>query len=876
MSVIADPSKTLIPTGEPGSDLGSLSTLLPPEIPKLAGGGTGPGEDASDDLKPGTLLLDRYRVQGRIARGGYSDIFRACDEQGPRTLASAAGSLCALKIAHDLYRPEDGASELQHEASILGRLFHPNIVAFQRWHRGQDGREFLVLEFLQGASLADILGRGAQLSVPCALFVIRAVAAALQYAHDHGVIHGDITPSNIFLCGVNDSAGADVGLGQPLHDLPEQVKVLDFGSAHHAQDPTAAKPGEHRLFHPSALAYQAPELCGSGQVAGDVRSDLWALGVLTYRLLAGRLPFDHSNPLHLRLLIRQKDPLPLAGLNRDLPGAVCAAVHRALAKKRDDRPARVRDFVRALDGLPPDTDKVEPQSPAASDPPRTVALAGPVQAPVKPTDSMITPTVVDSSDTIELRSLEEVGVATPPPPPAAALQRRRTLSPTAATLTLPGGVDESLLLDSALPSVPESVPARASPPLPGVISRRNTVQAIPAAADSRTKAPSAASTPSVSDPHGTRSPGSPAARSGPSGGGASGSFAPTGRRSEGALDSDQQTTLQCHRADLIALTREAMPESTGVPSNVSVEVAGRHPQATVSPGATTLRAPLGTPAHSTSHWPGIDTATTNVLPGRAWPVPQPPAPATSISWSSAAAQGAGATDDVAAGNPHLLRAGWVLVGFLGASLFGVILLLATTSRGWLGWLRALLPALVLACLLPATAQARPLDPPASAVGEPAAPWHPPEPSAIPRPAPAQGLPPPVAAALHSNATPPTGELPIPTASGLPPAGPPPARQVHPDVWLGLGAGGLFALGGLVAGAAATAHAADNRPDLQIAMRSSADSVRQYQDAHSLQIVATVLFAASAVSITVSCLLLLRQLRSQAPRVPTLSAPQPAG
>ncbi len=246
-------------------------------------------------------LIGRFELIREIARGGMGQVFLARDTK--------LGRKVAIKF---LLR--DDAAFVQRflvEARATARCTHENIVTI--FEVGEhDGLPFMVLEYLEGKTLSQVLAGKPGMREVVELIV--PVARALERAHEHGIVHRDLKPSNIFV--------TERG----------QVKVLDFGVAF---DATAARISTDSLV--GTLPYMSPEQWGAGEV--DAQSDIWALGILFWRALAGTHPAGTTAADQLRFRLLDLDtPLPsIAARNSALPGALVAIIDRCLEKKKAAR-----------------------------------------------------------------------------------------------------------------------------------------------------------------------------------------------------------------------------------------------------------------------------------------------------------------------------------------------------------------------------------------------------------------------------------------------------------------------------------------------------------------------------------------------------------
>ncbi len=262
--------------------------------------------------------IGHYKVEELIATGGMSQVYRARDPELDRTVAIKI-------IGIDTTREPVFAERLNREARTIAQLRHPNIVGI--YHKGEhDGLSYLVIEYVNGPTLSAILkavqDRGGQLDYRAALAIVGSVCSALDYAHALGVVHRDIKPSNI------------------MADRNGMVYLTDFGLALRLVDGT-----EGKAF--GSPYYIAPEQVNSSADASP-RSDIYALGIVTFRMLTGQLPFMAKKPMQVVMKHLREPPPPPSALNPALSPAVDKVLTRALAKDPQQRYWHASDFQKAL------------------------------------------------------------------------------------------------------------------------------------------------------------------------------------------------------------------------------------------------------------------------------------------------------------------------------------------------------------------------------------------------------------------------------------------------------------------------------------------------------------------------------------------------
>jgi len=263
----------------------------------------------------GRLLDGRYQVRARIARGGMATVYLATDLRLERRVA--------VKIMH-AHLADDASfrDRFIQEARSAARLAHPNVVNV--FDQGQDaGLAYLVMEYLQGITLRDLLGEYGRLTPDQTMDILEAVLAGLVAAHKAGIIHRDLKPENVLL--------ADDG----------RIKIGDFGLARAATSHTAS--GQALL---GTIAYLSPELVTRG--IADTRSDIYAVGIMMYEMLVGEQPFRGEQPVQIAYQ-HANDSVPAPGLkNPEVPAALDDLTLWATARDPEQRP---RDARAMLDQL---------------------------------------------------------------------------------------------------------------------------------------------------------------------------------------------------------------------------------------------------------------------------------------------------------------------------------------------------------------------------------------------------------------------------------------------------------------------------------------------------------------------------------------------
>jgi serine/threonine protein kinase len=259
-------------------------------------------------LHPGARL-GHYEVLSAIGKGGMGEVWKARDEKLGREVALKA-------LPADLARDPDRVARLVREATSLAAVSHPNVAAIHGLEE-LGGERFLVLELVEGETLADRLFRGA-LTVRQALEIALQIADALEAAHERGVVHRDLKPANIKV------------------SRDGRVKVLDFGLAKSfGPGPASAAPLETELGAVMGTApYMSPEQA-RGEAVGP-QSDIWSFGVVLYEMLAGVSPFARATGAETVARVLEAQP-DFALLRADAPSSAVRLVKRCLEKERKRR-----------------------------------------------------------------------------------------------------------------------------------------------------------------------------------------------------------------------------------------------------------------------------------------------------------------------------------------------------------------------------------------------------------------------------------------------------------------------------------------------------------------------------------------------------------
>ncbi|MFI2647186.1 Stk1 family PASTA domain-containing Ser/Thr kinase [Micromonospora fulviviridis] len=275
------------------------------------------------DTLLGSLIDGRYRIRGRVARGGMATVYTATDERLERTVA--------VKIIHPTQAPEARArmagfvERFTDEAKTIARLTHPNVVAV--YDQGSHaGLPYLVMEYVRGRTLRDVLAERRRLNPDEALAIAEQMLAAIAAAHRAGLVHRDVKPENVLV--------AEAPTGGTTNLVDSVVKVADFGLAR-AVEASAEEENGNQLM--ATVAYVAPELVTQGHA--DPRTDVYSAGIVLFEMLTGRVPYDGDRPVEVAWQHVDRDVPAPSTLVPALPPVLDALVARATRRDPAARPA---------------------------------------------------------------------------------------------------------------------------------------------------------------------------------------------------------------------------------------------------------------------------------------------------------------------------------------------------------------------------------------------------------------------------------------------------------------------------------------------------------------------------------------------------------
>ena len=274
----------------------------------------------------GQTLAGKYVVTGELGAGGMGAVYRAVQMPIEREVAVKV-------LKSDLSEDEMAAARFEQEARAVSRLQHPNTITIFDYGKTEDGQLYLAMELLKGRPLSDVVKRDGPMLPERACRIAQQVCASLHDAHRLGIVHRDLKPDNIFLTRV----GGD----------PDFVKVLDFGLAKMTQGDDGVN------LTKTGMIFGTPKYMSPEQAQGfpiDGRSDLYALGVVLFEMLAGKPPFTAESPMQLLLRHVSEQTPTLTSVNPacGAPPALEAVIMKAMSKMPHDRFESAAEMIDAL------------------------------------------------------------------------------------------------------------------------------------------------------------------------------------------------------------------------------------------------------------------------------------------------------------------------------------------------------------------------------------------------------------------------------------------------------------------------------------------------------------------------------------------------
>jgi serine/threonine-protein kinase len=279
--------------------------------------------DPLKGVQPGDVLGGKFRVERVLGEGGMGVVAAATH--------LVLGQLVALKfmLPHAM-KHKDNLARFEREARAAVRLRSDHVAKVSDVGHLDDGTPYIVMEYLEGEDLDQVIERGVKLPIETAVDYILQACEAVAEAHSLGIVHRDLKPKNLFLTKRLS--------GKPL------VKVLDFGISKSATDDLSLTSTTQTLGSPN---YMSPEQLRSARDV-DHRTDIWALGVILQELLTGQVPWLAETVTQLTAKVLEDPPVAVTELRPDVPAALAQAIAKCLEKKREDRHQTVAEFAQAI------------------------------------------------------------------------------------------------------------------------------------------------------------------------------------------------------------------------------------------------------------------------------------------------------------------------------------------------------------------------------------------------------------------------------------------------------------------------------------------------------------------------------------------------
>src|SRR5580700_10125349 len=280
----------------------------------------------------GRVINDRFKINALIARGGMGKVYRA--EQAP------LGRVCAIKVLNPNYAGDQDPEFHKRfflEASIASKLTHPNTVTIFDYGRTEDDIYYMAMEYLEGHTLHRAIREASHFPEERAAHIARQICRALREAHSLGVIHRDLKPANIFLVEHGDET--------------DFVKVLDFGLVKNVSGDGKGEDLTQTGLFMGSPKYMAPEQIRGDKV--DARTDIYALGIIMYEMITGKVPFDRPNSVNILMAHVNEEAPSLREMNPqvDVSPALEEAIARCMAKDPDVRFRSMDEVLAALKRL---------------------------------------------------------------------------------------------------------------------------------------------------------------------------------------------------------------------------------------------------------------------------------------------------------------------------------------------------------------------------------------------------------------------------------------------------------------------------------------------------------------------------------------------
>jgi serine/threonine-protein kinase len=416
----------------------------------------GSGAGVSDPLL-GRVINDRFKISALIARGGMGKVYRA--EQAP------LGRVCALKVLNPNYAGEQDPEFHKRfflEASIASKLTHPNTVTIFDYGRTEDDIYYMAMEYLEGHTLHRAIREAGHFPEERAAHVARQICRALREAHSLGVIHRDLKPANIFLVEHGDET--------------DFVKILDFGLVKNVSETKTEDLTQTGLFMGSPK-YMAPEQIRGDRV--DARTDIYALGIIIYEMITGKVPFDRPNSVNILMAHVNEEPPPIRQMNPNTQVSVAfeETIARCMAKEPDQRFRSMDEVLAALKRIG-GANLGATYNGAATGEFRALAVSGTAPRGVNhnadtgsgPTADRSVATLTGSGSIVSSVANEAIVIATPsvPPPKSGNGARGSLIAMFVGALGIAGIGGYAVLHPGGIPGVttPAASPTAAAAPSP--------------------------------------------------------------------------------------------------------------------------------------------------------------------------------------------------------------------------------------------------------------------------------------------------------------------------------------------------------------------------------------------------------------------------
>jgi serine/threonine-protein kinase len=285
------------------------------------------GPPVSHQNLVGQTLQGHYQIVKKVGEGGMSFVYLATD-------ISTRERYAIKVLSAALSKDENAMARLRREASVGMRLAHPNICHIIRLGETEDGLVYVVMPFLEGEVLSDRTNRQGVISLGESARLVRDIAEGLDVAHDLKIVHRDLKPENVMVARAADGS--------------ERAVVMDFGLAKERKADT-----ELQKLTATGIILGTPEFMSPEQLRGkplDARTDIYSLGLMTYEMLTGKLPFQGRTQQEMMIARLRSEPVPLRKMRPDLdfPESVERVLNRAMQRNPDDRHQRATEFAEAF------------------------------------------------------------------------------------------------------------------------------------------------------------------------------------------------------------------------------------------------------------------------------------------------------------------------------------------------------------------------------------------------------------------------------------------------------------------------------------------------------------------------------------------------